>query len=59
MSFDDALTIMQSQIASYLRTIYALRPDLRRDDWCVALYREDGLLMSMWATYLGMTHERL
>jgi len=53
---DELIDIMSAQVVSYLSTIYALRPDLRRDDWCVALYREDGLLMSQWATYVGITH---
>ena len=53
---DELIDLMSAQMVAYLGTIYALRPDLRRDDWAVALYREDGLLVSQWATYVGITH---
>lgn len=55
MTLDAIIDLMSAQIASYLGTIYALRPDLRGEDWVVALYREDGMLMSQWATWRAIS----
>lgn len=56
MMFEATIELISAQMVAYLGTIYALRPDLADDDWTVRLYREDGLLMSQWATYVGLVY---